>query len=96
MKVWLDAGKTRDETRDELRPALLTHRCTDILEDLEREKGAEGRKVTKDLRGKNVKVGDPGTRAGYSLYGKWRWTFFATSRYSEEELEMATAFIEGR
>ena len=35
IQVFLDAGKTREE----LRPALLTHRCYDILHDLEQEKG---------------------------------------------------------
>ena len=34
LKVWLDAGNTRDE----LRPALLTNRAYDILDDLEKEK----------------------------------------------------------
>ena len=89
--VWLDAAKTREE----LRPSLLTHRCADVMTDVEAEKGADAKTVTKCLRGKSVKVGEPGARIGYSLQGKWRWTAFAANRYSEEDLNMATAYIEG-
>ena len=89
--VWLDVGKTRDE----LKPARMTHRCHEVMTDVEAEKGADALPVLKCLRGKFVSIGVPTRRIGYSLAGSWRWTTFATARYAEEDLNMATAFIEG-
>ena len=89
--VWLDVGKTREE----LRPSRMTHRCHEVMTDAEAEKGADEKIVTKCLRGKFVSVGDPARRIGYSLNGQWRWTAFAQGRYTEEDLNMATAFIDG-
>ena len=60
VKVFLDAGKTRNE----LRPAVVTHRAYDVICDIEKSRADAG-VVVKDLRGKTVLVN--GTRCGYSL-----------------------------
>ena len=91
IMVWLDVG----ETRDELRPPRMTHRCHEVMTDVEAEKGEDARAVIKCLRGKFVSIGIPSKRIGYSLSGTWRWTAFAMGRYAEEDLNMASAFIEG-
>ena len=51
--------------------------------------------VLKRLRGKFVSIGVPTRRIGCSLAGSWRWTTMAAARYTQEDLDMATAFIEG-
>ena len=89
VKMFLDAAKTRSE----LRPALLCHRASDILCDLEKERGAAGLQVFKDMRGKSLKIGSE--RVGYSLNGVWQWTTAASRRYTLDELHMAGAYING-
>ena len=86
---FLDCGKTRDE----LRPALLTHRAFDILVDIEKDRTPNNKEVVKDLKGKTIKVG--GSRFGYSCYGQWKWTKAATDRYDEGELDAALCYING-
>ena len=86
--VFFDACNTKNE----LRPGLLTHKAFDIITDLEKGQQPPG-KITKGLRGKCVKVND--TRVGYSLQGTWNWSPFATSRYQAAELDMASAFVNG-
>ena len=85
LTVFLDAGKTRSE----LRPALITHRAAEVIVDLEKAQ-ATPLEVVKDMRGKTVKCG--GNRCGYSLQGTWQFTPWARSRYSADELDMASAF----
>ena len=88
--VWLDVGKTRDE----LKLARLTHRCHEVMSEVESET-ADAQAVLKCLRGKFVSIGIPARRIGYSLQGEWRWTTLALSRYKKEDLDMALAFIDG-
>ena len=88
LVVFFDACKTKGE----LRPGLLTHKAYDVIVDLEKGLQLPGR-VTKDLRGKCVKVND--TRVGYSLQGSWNWSPFASKRYQVAELDMASAFVNG-
>ena len=85
IKVFLDCAKTRNE----MRPALLTHRAFDVVVDIEKEQ-SNPQQVTKDMRGKTVKVGN--NRAGYSLHGSWYFTALAHNRYSESDIQMALAY----
>jgi hypothetical protein len=85
--VWLDVKKKRHE----MRPARLTHRATEALEELELDK-EDAMTVTKIMNGKSVKVGS--CRAAYVAGGLLRWTAFATTRYTIEELAVAKAFAE--
>ena len=88
IMVFLDAAKTKEE----LRPALYTHRAFDILTEFEQSMPDE-KVIIKDMRGKCVKIA--ATRIGFSLYGEWRWTPMAVSRYDESQLDAATAYIQG-
>ena len=85
--VWLDAKKERRE----LRPSRLVHRIADVLDDLEHSR-PDTQPVEKILNGKFVKVA--GQRAGFSYHGAWKWTHFATQRYTAEQLDMARAYAE--
>lgn len=85
IKVFLDCAKTRNE----MRPALLTHRAYDVIADIEKLQ-AHPLIVTKDLRGKTIKVG--ANRVGYSLHGSFYFTHFAQQRYSESDIQMALAY----
>ena len=87
--VWLDAAKTRDE----LRPARLTHRGATALSDLESKRPEDARgNVEKVMTGKQVKVA--GDVMGYSAYGQWEWTRAAHGRYDEDSLKVIKAWIE--
>lgn len=89
VTMFLDCAKTKSE----LRPAMLTHRACDILSDLEKEKVDAALVLSKDMRGKSVKLGQE--RCGYSLNGIWQWTQVAVRRHSVDELQMASAYVNG-
>jgi len=89
--VWLNVKKDREE----MRPARVVHRVTDLIE--EAESGREDKlEVEKVMNGKKVLVGPKGSQhiAGYSNKGVWIWTQWSRSRYTEEFLEMAKAYAE--
>ena len=86
--VLLDCGKTKEE----LRPALLTHRTHDIITDMEADR-QDQLPVVKCMKGKTVKVG--GNRVGYSCYGMWKFIPYASRRYDSGELEAALGYIHG-
>ena len=87
--VWLDAAKTRDE----LRPARLTHRGAAALTDLESKRPDTSRGVVdKVMTGKQVKVAND--VMGYSAYGNWIWTNAASERYDVDSLNMMKAWVE--
>ena len=78
--VWFDVAKTRDE----MRPAILTHRGAAQLEALEcsREDKIE---VKKTIGSRQVHLGL--MLAGWVSAGQWEWANFAKSRYNAEELQ---------
>ena len=78
--VWFDIAKTRDE----MRPAILTHRGAAQLESLEcsREDKIE---VKKTIGSRQVHLGL--MLAGWVSAGQWEWANFAKSRYNAEELQ---------
>jgi len=85
--VWLDAKKTREE----LRPARVVHRITELIQEAESGK-PDPMHVEKFLNGKYVKVGDE--RAGFTCRGAWMWTQWARNRYEQEFRDMAKAYAE--
>ena len=85
--VWLDVRKDREE----LRPARVVHRITDLITEAESGR-SDKMPVEKFLNGKYVKVGTE--RAGYTNKGSWVWTSFANGRYNQEFRDMAKAFAE--
>jgi hypothetical protein len=89
--VWLNVKKDREE----MRPARVVHRITDLME--EAESGREDRlEVEKVMNGKKVLLGPQGSQriAGYSNKGVWVWTQFSRTRYNQEFLDMAKAYAE--
>ena len=88
LTMFLDVAKTKSE----LRPSFLTHRASDIICDIEKERD-DPVEVQKDMRGKCLKVGNK--RVGYSLGGVWMWTVFAVQRYLPDSLEMAGGYTNG-
>ena len=87
--IWLDARKTRNE----LRPSRLTHKAFDTLLILEGEKHPDVQPpaFVKDMRGKMVKLGTK--TYGMVYFGQWKWLQAATDRYTNEDLEWATAVV---
>ena len=94
--VWLDLRKTREE----LRPARLTHRAHEYVEHLENDnQDASGNdrkcQATKSLQKKTVALVHEGNEIEVGkVYGRtFHWTAFAKSRYSNEELHQGSAFV---
>eukprot|EP00973_Karenia_brevis_P013145 1783590-Karenia_brevis.AAC.1 len=67
-----------------MKPARLVHRLTKSVEDLESAR-QDTLMVERFLNGKYVTVGNQ--RVAYSCRGQVRWTEYANSRYSAEQLE---------
>ena len=86
--VWLDVKKSREE----LRPARIVHRMTEMIQEFE---SAEQNplKVEKKLNGKYVEVGDH-KRVGQVRKGSWVWLPFALERYETDQLEFAKTYAE--
>jgi len=89
--VWLNVKKDREE----MRPARVVHRVTDLIEEAESGR-SDGLEVEKKMNGKKVLLGPQGNQhiAGYSNKGVWMWTQWSRNRYTQEFLEMAKAFAE--
>ena len=86
-KIWLDAAKTKAE----LLPARLIHRAFTAIS--EQETGKDDAKgVEKNLKGKQVKVGNE--IAAYTLNSQLKWTTFARQRYGEETCDVLRAWAE--
>ena len=90
VPVWLGVGKTRDE----MKPSRMTHWCQDVVTSIEAEKD-DPQTVLKCLKGKFCSLGSITNRIGFSMGGTWRWSKVAVARYSQDELDMASAYIEG-
>jgi hypothetical protein len=86
-QVWLDMKKDREE----LRPARVVHRITELIMEAESGK-SDSMEVEKFLNGKYVKVGD--NRAGFTAKPFRIWTQWGCNRYSQEFREMAKAYAE--
>lgn len=84
--VWLDAKKTRVETR---RPNKMVHRAHDHL-----ASGIPGRstppELEKDLANKLLKANH--VVIGYASQADWSWTSDALRFFSQQELDMARAY----
>jgi hypothetical protein len=89
--VWLNVEKDREE----LRPARVVHRITDLIQEAESGR-SDAFEVEKAMNGKKVLVGPKGSQhmAGYSNKGVWMWTQFSRTRYNQEFLDMAKAYAE--
>ena len=80
------------KSRAELRPARITHRVTEMIEEMEKAEQTP-LPVTKRMNGKYVEVGVRNT-VGQVRNGAWTWTAFAKDRYTEEQLKVAKTFAE--
>lgn len=77
--VWLDVRKSREE----LRPARLIHRATEILTEIE-ARSHHAKQVFKHIVSKCISVGD--YKAFFTLKGPLKPSMSASMRYSETEL----------
>ena len=85
--VWLDVKKGREE----LRPARLVHRISELIEEAESAR-PDKMPVGKVMNGKYVKVGEQ--KVGYSCKASWIWTRFGQERYGKDFCDMAKAYSE--
>ena len=85
--VWLDAKKDRSE----MRPARLTHRAYEALQDLGAEKIGD-KPFVKSIKGKFISLS--GRRIGYCLHGEWRWTPEAIESFGKDILDLVTSYAE--
>ena len=86
-KIWLDAAKTKAE----LKPARMIHRAHTALSEQEKEV-SEPRQLEKNLKGKQIKMGN--VVLAYSLYSELKWTSAAKARYGDESCDVMKAWIE--
>ena len=85
--VWVDARKTRDE----MRPARLTHRAHEILETIVSGKHP-GTAVEKDMMGKRCKIS--ATIVCYSLRGESKLSPTIDRWLNEDEKQQVVAYAE--
>lgn len=85
--VWLDIQKSRDQ----LRPSRMTHRACEVFEDFERSR-PDAMTVEKLLASKTTKVG--GNRVAFVLDNTIRFTIWAMTRYSNEQLDIVRGYCD--
>ena len=85
--VWLDAKRDRSE----MRPARLTHRAFEALQDLGAERIGD-KPFVKNIKGKFITLS--GRRIGFSLRGDWKWTPEAVEFFGRDILDIVTSYAE--
>ena len=83
--VWLDVEKSSAE----LAPAMLIHRASDMLIEIETSNPGGGN-IAKIMNGKQIKLDRQ--LLAWSFHGELRWAALAMGRYTQEQRDQVIGF----